>query len=230
MNGQRFAVLRPASGAATLSRTVNGASPCVEVALVGRCLAMPVAVDTLRAVHIEVQRYPDDVRPFKEMVASRRPGWLLIGDDVEETKLRVLVQSARAMRPDLPLAMLGSTDDLRRCERWLRRGCRAYMVASSELERIDAVLSVALALQVLVVDCTFSEVARARVVQPVASLTRREEEVLQLLCEGQRNADIARCLHLTENTVEFHVSRLLVKLGARNRVEALDRALSLGLV
>src|SRR2546430_2680961 len=116
-----------------------------------------------------------------------------------------------------------------RCARWARRGCCVYLVATTGVERMAAVLIAATEHRMLVIDRAFQEAARARLVQPAGSLTRREEEVLQLLCQGMRNLDIAQRLHLAETTVEFHVSRLLAKLGARNRVEAVERAVGLGL-
>ena len=54
----------------------------------------------------------------------------------------------------------------------------------------------------------------------VAALTGREREVLALLGAGQANAEIGRALHLVEGTVKAHVSSILIKLNARNRVEA----------
>lgn len=51
-------------------------------------------------------------------------------------------------------------------------------------------------------------------------LTRREQQVLELIVTGQTNAEIAETLALSERTVEFHVGNLLKKLGVRSRVEA----------
>ena len=61
-------------------------------------------------------------------------------------------------------------------------------------------------------------------------LTEREREVLDLIVEGLRNRDIARRLSISESTAKFHVSRILAKLGAKNRVEAVRLATTRGLV
>jgi DNA-binding CsgD family transcriptional regulator len=62
-----------------------------------------------------------------------------------------------------------------------------------------------------------------------AGLTARESQVLALVAEGLHNAEIAQRLFLSQRTVDNHVSAILRKLGADNRVEAAARAATLGL-
>jgi DNA-binding NarL/FixJ family response regulator len=63
-----------------------------------------------------------------------------------------------------------------------------------------------------------------------AELTERELEVLRLLTRGMSNVEIGQQLFLSEATVKTHVTRVLGKLGVRDRVQAVVLAYESGLV
>jgi DNA-binding NarL/FixJ family response regulator len=79
------------------------------------------------------------------------------------------------------------------------------------------------------------EIARRPASQPdafpgMADLTEREVDVIRLMAKGQSNNEIAASLYLGEATIKTHVGRILAKLGARDRVQAVVAAYESGLV
>jgi DNA-binding NarL/FixJ family response regulator len=94
----------------------------------------------------------------------------------------------------------------------------------------DAVLSAAVTRQLLDQVGRRLPAAVSRDARELAGLTDREEEFLRMLAAGLSNAEIAAAMVVSEATVKSHVSRLLGKLGLRDRVQAVIYAYETGLI
>jgi DNA-binding NarL/FixJ family response regulator len=119
----------------------------------------------------------------------------------------------------------------------LRAGASGFLLKDVTAERLfDAVRVIASGEALLAPTVTrrlIGEFSRQRP-RPrppeLASLTPRETEVLRLVAEGLSNTEIAARLVVTEETVKTHVSRMLGKLGLRDRTQAVVAAYESGLV
>ena len=112
----------------------------------------------------------------------------------------------------------------------LRAGASGFLLKDAPTQEVvaavravaagDAVLSAAVTRQLLVQVARRLPAPVSRHTQDLELLTEREQEVLRLLANGLSNAEIATALVVSEATVKSHVSRLLGKLGLRDRVQA----------
>ena len=122
----------------------------------------------------------------------------------------------------------------------LRAGASGFLLKDVTAERLfDAVRVIAAGEALLAPGVTrrliseFTRLPPASGTPPLAvlgTLTPRETEVLRLVAEGMSNPEIARRLVVTEETVKTHVSRILAKLGLRDRTQAVVAAYESGLV
>ncbi len=122
----------------------------------------------------------------------------------------------------------------------LQAGASGFLLKDVTAERLfDAVRIIAAGDALLAPNVTrrlISEFARQRpdpgaaIIPRLDQLTHRETEILRLLAEGLSNPEIAARLVVTEETVKTHVSRVLRKLGLRDRTQAVITAYETGLI
>ena len=119
----------------------------------------------------------------------------------------------------------------------LRAGASGFLVKDAPEERlITAIRVVADGGSLFAPSVTrrlIEEFARRAVPGPhpaMDGLTERETEVLVHVARGLSNAEIAAALYVSENTVKTHVAGMLMKLGLRDRVQAVVMAYESGLV
>ena len=141
--------------------------------------------------------------------------------------------------PDPPKILVLTTFDLDDyVYEALRYGASGFLLKdASANELADAVRLVAAGDAMLAPGVTRRLIAEfARMGAPrgpnrkLEGLTERESEVLALVARGLSNAEIAGRLFVAEQTVKTHVSRILMKLGLRDRTQAVVLAYETGLV
>jgi DNA-binding NarL/FixJ family response regulator len=116
----------------------------------------------------------------------------------------------------------------------INAGADGYLLKNAEPEELrKSILAVSEGKAVLSPDVT-AQVMKAVVSKqgyiPDGGLSKRELEVLECLAQGMTTSEISSQLFISENTVKTHVRRILDKLDAGNRTEAVSKATLMGLL
>jgi DNA-binding NarL/FixJ family response regulator len=112
-------------------------------------------------------------------------------------------------------------------QRALAVGAHGYLLKSTPLEElVDVIQKVSIGRRHLSGD------AAANLAEHLGSagITARELDVLRLVAEGHRNRDVAERLSISEETVKVHVRRIMSKLGAQDRTQAVAISLRRGII
>ncbi|MDY7086567.1 MAG: response regulator transcription factor [Actinomycetota bacterium] len=133
--------------------------------------------------------------------------------------------------------MLTTFDTDENLYRALRAGASGFLLKVSSPEHLITAIRVVAAGEALLDPAITTRVISAFAGQPgprppaeLGELTPREAEVLRLVARGLSNGEIAAALTVGEATVKTHVARVLMKLGLRDRVQAVVFAYESGLV
>ena len=191
-----------------------------DLAVVGR------AGNGRRAVELVAELSPDVV-----VMDVRMP----VMDGIEATRQITAGQDAAA-----PRVLILTTFDLDEYVfEALLAGASGFALKSRPLdELLSAIRTIAAGDALLAPSVTrrliahFTGRARApsKADRRLEELTEREQEVLSLVAHGLSNAELAETLHVSLPTAKTHVSRILTKLGARDRTQLVILAYELGLV
>ena len=166
-------------------------------------------------------------RQAMELFRATRPDITLLDLQLPDMDGTDVVIAVRSEFPDARLIVLSTYGGDVRASRALRAGARAYMLKDSPPEEmLDTIRTVHDGQKRIQ-----AEVARELALHAADSeLTPREMQVLVLLANGNSNREIAGALAIHEETAKGHVRNLLVKLGARDRTQAVMTAVRRGLI
>ncbi|MFD1716873.1 response regulator [Georgenia deserti] len=190
---------------------------------------------------ISVVGEAEDGRSALEVLGEHRPDVVLLDLRMPGMDGLAMLQELRAGGDEVPVLVLTTFDDADLVLGAMRAGASGYLLKDVTLERlVGAIRTVAgggTFLQPSLTQRLLRAAADGGVrggpsdpAMPVEALTGRETDVLRLMAGGYANREIADALHLAEGTVKNHVSTVLLKLGARDRTQAVLRALYLGLL
>ena len=141
-----------------------------------------------------------------------------------------LLEQLRRHHPRLPTLVLSSSEDPEDVRRVLKAGARGYCPKSASAGTLLAALRLVISGEIYVPPFM------ALVPEPPpgeadpSGLTPRQREVLQELCLGRSNKQIANALGMQEKTVKGHVSAIFRCLNVVHRLQAVETARAAGLV
>ena len=178
----------------------------------------------LNRVGVEVVGKTTSGTEAGSLVEEKRPDLLTVEIDAlpgEPGGFEVL-RRARSSVENLRSIVLSSHHDSSHIDDALAAGASAYVVKTAHPDDVASAVQHAFDHSVFMsVAAPTSTATHAPVpAERPGGLTRRELEILKLVAEGHSNAQLARMLWVTEQTVKFHLSNIYRKLDVANRTEA----------
>jgi DNA-binding NarL/FixJ family response regulator len=180
-------------------------------------------VRVLTAIDVSVSATTTSVAEAIKLVEERRPNLLVVGidgptspDDLQS------IQRARERVAHLQVVVWSTVDDPLAVEAAFAAGAAGYVLKTTRPDDLTVAIRQVFQRSIyLAKDWPLPDQVREATSQSSAvRLTPREREILQLVAEGHSNAQLARMLWVSHETVKFHLSNIYEKLEVRNRTEA----------
>lgn len=204
---------------------MNDSSEQVGVICDSHPMWLDAVEQVLQRISIRVVGKTTSTTEALSLVEEHRPDLLITeleGVNGDLTGLS-LIERSRGAVPSLRPIVLSMHQDAQIIDAALVAGASAYVVKTAHPEDLASAVrqafshSVYLAGRRNLAPATIEVSAQA---DDEPGLTRRELEILRLVAEGHSNAQLARMLWVTEQTVKFHLSNIYRKLEVANRTEA----------
>jgi two-component system, NarL family, response regulator DevR len=187
-------------------------------------------------IHV-VGAAPPSLQGLPEIIAAN-PDVMLCDSLATVLSTGELMLEVRRNLPAVSIVMFGMDADHEKFLTAIYHGVTGYVLKdASAADVASAIRAVAKGESVCpptLCRVLFDHVASSQSWRPGAQvrqnlgLTRREQQLVQLVSEGLTNKEIASQLDLSEQTVKNHVRRMLRKVGAKHRLEAIERWRELG--
>lgn len=173
------------------------------------------------------------------MAKETKPDIVLMDVNMPKRGGLEAVKILKQEMPEVEIVMLTVSDDDADLFEAIKNGAKGYLLKDLDPQQLfemldgirqgEAPISGAMAAKILR-EFTQPEEGSGAQEQEVDELTPRETEVLEEVVKGATNKEIAKALHITENTVKIHLRNILEKLHVQNRIQAAVQAVREGLI
>ena len=186
----------------------------------------PLWLDTVSQVvgrvNVEVVAKATSSSAALALVEELNPDLLITGIKMSDGEIDglTLLRKARERDPELRAIVLSMYDDSQHIEAAFAAGAAAYVLKTAHPDDLTSAIRQAFDHSIYLAGTRPAVTPAPVPIDDSPGLTRRELEILQLVAEGHSNAELARMLWVTEQTVKFHLSNIYRKLNVANRTEA----------
>jgi DNA-binding NarL/FixJ family response regulator len=176
----------------------------------------------VRRADVEVLAKSTSSAAAQEQIAALRPDLLITGIKMADHEIDgiALIRKARERVPGVKVIVLSAYDDSQHIDAAFAAGADAYVLKTAHADDLTSAVRQAFMHSIYLAGARPAPAPAAPAFDESPGLTRRELEILQLVAEGHSNAQLARMLWVTEQTVKFHLSNIYRKLDVSNRTEA----------
>ncbi len=148
------------------------------------------------------------------------------------------IEHIQSRSPSTAIVLISADDSEETLRAFIEVGASGYLIKSASAEEILQVIRAAAVGEACLppgilartMDLYRAGAARRARQEVLATLTAREKQILALMAQGADNRAVAERLHISYATVRTHVRSILLKLGARSRLEAVAKARESGFV
>lgn len=181
---------------------------------------------------VEVIGEASDGRQFLDVVKKKKPDVVLMDISMPKMDGIEATQSALQLDPDIKIITLSMFSDPEYYQKMVAAGTKGFLVKETGIDELKQAIEIVAGggtyfsqklLQNIIVNISNPVVKSSR--SKVVELTRREEEVLELICKGYSNKEIADSLFISQKTVEGHKSNLMDKTNTKSAINLMLFAL-----
>jgi DNA-binding NarL/FixJ family response regulator len=203
---------------------VTTGGPRVAVVFDRSQLWLHALVRVLSVMDVPVSASTTSPQEATKLVEERRANLLVAGIDNDSTNADDLkcIQRARDQVADLQVVVWSTVHDPRAVKAAFAAGAAAYVLKTARADDLTLAIRQVFERSIyLAKNWPLPDQARDATSENTSwILTQREREILELVAEGYSNAQLARMLWVSGETIKFHLSNIYQKIGVTNRTEA----------